>query len=259
VVNTRPRVDIRSLPADGLGARGATVGLFNLVCASSGVPAGSAAGLQLQVPPGQSVALVSHPATTATDLVDVISAVQRPRSGQVVVDGVAVHRLRRAELNRYRGGRGLISTRWPLLPSLSVTDNVLAPLLPRRVDGPARQCAAWILSITGAADIAASPAEVLTAEEHWRVLVARALAPFPKLVLADDPTASLNPRAATAILDLLMDVQSLFGFTLFIAISRIATASRCQRLVTLRDGVIVEDHLIHGDDAWTRGRVDRIG
>ncbi len=72
-------------------------------------------------------------------------------------------------------------------------------------------------------------------------------------------SAIYGVRGATAILDLLMDVHALFGFTLLLTVGRLATASRCQRLVRLVGGAGVEDELIGGDDPWTRDRVDRIG
>ncbi len=232
---------------------------MGVVCGLRVPATGAAASVSLQVPPGQSVALLSHPATTAADLVDVIGAVQRPRSGQVFVDDLAVHLLRGPELDRYRSGRGLLSTRWPLLPSLSVTDNVLAARLSRRVDAATRERAAWLLSITGTADIAASPVSILTAEQHWRIMIARALVQSPKLVLAEDPTPGLDPRGAAAVLDLLTEVHGLLGFTLVLGVNRIATATRCQRLVSMHDGAIIEDEPIAGDDTRTRGRIDRIG
>jgi len=252
---------VGSMPSQpgGISDRGAALTLMGIVCDSQASSHVAAAGVSLQVPPGQSVALLSHPATTAADLVDVIGAMRRPRSGQVFVADLAVHRLRGPELDRYRSSRGLLSTRWPLLPSLSVTDNVLAAKLSRRVDAATRDRARWLLSITGTADLAASPVGALTAEQQWRILIARALVQSPKLVLAEDPTPGLDPSRATAVLDLLMEAHALLGFTLVMGVSRVATAARCQRLVSMRDGAIVEDELIAGDDVWTRGRIDRIG
>jgi predicted ABC-type transport system involved in lysophospholipase L1 biosynthesis ATPase subunit len=78
-------------------------------------------------------------------------------------------------------------------------------------------------------------------------------------VLAEDPASSLDSRAATVVLDLLVDVQALYGFTLLLTATRPATAVRCHRLVSLVNGVVVEDEMTAGDDPWTRGRVDRIG
>jgi predicted ABC-type transport system involved in lysophospholipase L1 biosynthesis ATPase subunit len=216
-------------------------------------------GVSLQVPPGQTVALASQPAASAIDLLDVLAGLRWPLSGQVSVDGIAVDDLRGRDLDRYRAGRGLLSARFPLLPSLSVSDNVLAARLSRHVDPAMRARAEHLLTMTGAAQLAGDPVGSLTLEQQWRVLIARALLPFPRLVLAEDPAPSLDPRAATAVLDALMDAQARFGFTLLLFVSRIATASRCERLVSIVGGRVAEDEMTGGDDAGTRGRIDRIG
>ena len=237
---------------------GAALTLTGVVCLA-GAAGQAVKGISLQVPAGQSVALLSRPAGTATDLLDVIAALRRPSSGQVSVDGVAVHRLHGLELDRYRSRRGLLSVRFPLLKSLSVTDNVLASVLKRRVAAVARDRAAQLLEFTGAAQIAADPVEVLSAEQQWRVLIARALMPAPRLVLAEDPARSLHSESATTIMDLLTEAHALFGFTLVLTIGRVETARYCQRMVSLVDGDVAEDVLVRDDDAWTRGRIDRIG
>ena len=186
----------------------------------------------------------------------------------VLVDGVAVDRLRGPALDRYRASRGLLSTRFPLLPSRSVLDNVLAALPSGRADARVRGRAVELLRLTGVPELPAPPQETpvkaLTAEQQWRVLIARALLPAPRLMLAEDPAAGglapgLEGRAATAIWDLLTDMHALFGFTLLVAAARTATAIRCQRIVTLSGWAVTDDELTGGDDPWTRGRVDRIG
>ena len=220
-------------------------------------------GATLYVPPGQSVALYGEPPGDITELLDVVAGLRPPLSGQVTTGEVAVDRLSGAALDRYRAGVGLLSARFPLAPSLSVIDNVLAVPADGQVDAAAREQAAreqaaQLLAITGAADFA-GPAGTVPAEQQWRILIARALRTAPRLVLAEDPTPGLDSRAAAAILDLLMDVHAQFGFTLLLAVGRLVAASYCQRLVRLADGTVIEDVLIGGDDPWTRGRVDRIG
>jgi predicted ABC-type transport system involved in lysophospholipase L1 biosynthesis ATPase subunit len=251
------------------------------------------AGLSLDVPPGQSLALLSQPREVSVELLDVVAGLKplnpsRRRSGSarssgapasgapasgaypggVLVDGVAVDQLRGPALDRYRASRGLLSTRFPLLATRSVLDNVLAALPSGKVDARARGRAVALLRLTGATDLPAPPQEApvqaLTAEQQWRVLIARALLPAPRLVLAEDPAAGgqapgLEGRAATAIWDLLTDMHALFGFTLLVAASRTVTAIRCQRIVTLSGWTVTGDELTGGDDPWTRGRVDRIG
>jgi putative ABC transport system ATP-binding protein len=216
-------------------------------------------GVSLQIAPGQSVALRGQSDPTAVDVLDVVAGLRRPRSGQVIVNGAAVHQLTGAAMERYRADRGLVSFRFPLLPSLLVTDNVLAASRSRRADDRVRARAAELLVMTGTAHLAQTRIETLTAEEHWRILIARALLAAPRLVLAEDPTQVLEQRNAALVLDLLMDVHRRHGFTLLLATDRLATAARCQRLVSLAGGTVRADELAGDDDPWTRGRVDRIG
>jgi phosphonate transport system ATP-binding protein len=230
-----------------------------------------AVGARLDVPAGQSVALLSQPRDVAIDLLDLVAGLRPGRgvpAGSVAVDGVALGALRGPALDRYRASRGLLSPRFPLLPTRSVLDNVLAALPSGRADPRVRARAAELLLLTGATRLSApglaGPAAALTAEQRWRVLVARALLPAPRLVLSEDPAAGshalgLDGRAATAIWDLLTDMHAMFGFTLLVAASHTATAIRCQRMVTLSGWTITDDELTSGDDPWTRGRIDRIG
>jgi putative ABC transport system ATP-binding protein len=215
-------------------------------------------GVTLYVPPGQSVALYGEPPGDIIELLDVVSGRRAPLSGRVTAGDVAVDRLSGPALDRYRVGLGLLSARFPLVPSLSVIDNVLAVPADGQVDTAGREQAARLLAITGAADFA-GPVGTVPAEQQWRILIARALRAAPRLVLAEDPTLGLDSRTAAAILDLIVDVHTQFGFTLLLAVRRLAAASYCQRLVRLADGIVIEDVLIGGDDPWTRGRVDRIG
>ena len=251
---------------------GAAIELHNVVCRAG--PAGGgdsgAAGVSLQVPPGQSLALRGQPQGSATALLDVLAGLRRPRAGEIRVDGVAVHRLGGREASRYRAGRGLVSPRFPLLASLPVIDNVLAapsPARPREPGEhrepreprePAAERAARLLEFAGVTRREV-PVEQLTAEERWRVMIARALVSCPRLLLAEDPATEVESRAVDRVLDVLMDAHARFGFTLVLAADRLAAAVRCERRVSLVDGAVAEDEITGDDDGWTRGRVDRIG
>jgi putative ABC transport system ATP-binding protein len=123
---------------------------------------------------------------------------------------------------------------------------------------PAAERAARLLEFAGVTRLTV-PVEQLTAEERWRVMIARALVPSPRLLLAEDPATEVGSRAADRILDVLMDAHARFGFTLVLAAERPAAAVRCERRVRLVDGALAEDEMTGDDDEWTRGRVDRIG
>jgi putative ABC transport system ATP-binding protein len=247
-------------PAASAGRRpGVAIELNNVVCrASAGTDDYGVAGVSLQVPPGQSLALLSQPCGTATALLDVIAGLRRPRAGELRVDGVVVHRLGAREVSRYRAGRGLVSPRFPLLASLPVTDNVLAAPSAGRPGASAAERAARLLESVGVTRLTV-PVEQLTAEERWRVMIARALVPAPRLLLAEDPATELDSRAVDRVLDVLMDAHTRFGFTLVLAAERLAGAVRCERRVSLVAGTVAEDEVTGDDDGWTRSRVDRIG
>ncbi|HEX6453614.1 MAG TPA: ATP-binding cassette domain-containing protein [Trebonia sp.] len=217
-----------------------------------------APGVTMSVPGGQSLALYGHPHDAATGLFDVLAGLATPRSGEVWVDGVAVHRLRGTARDRYRARRGLVSPRFGLLPSLSVSDNVLAAPPAPGAPAPTAARAAQLLELVGLPALT-GPVTGLMAEEQWRVMIARALAPAPRLLLAEDPASSLGSRAAGRILDVLADVHEGSGCTLVLLAAHPATAARCQRRVLITQTTVAEDELTSGDDAWTRSRIDRIG
>ena len=254
-----------SAPGSGR-APGAVIELGSVVAPSSGAgadgdpgaPGVGQPGVSLLVPPGQSLALLSQPPAAATGLFDAIAGLRRPRAGLILVDGVAVNRLGRAELDRYRARRGLVSPRFSLLPSLSVLDNVLAAPPVGRPGPPSADRAMRTLELAGAARLT-GPVARLSAEEQWRIMIARALVSSPRLLLAEDPAPGLDAAAADRVLDVLMDAHAMFGFTLVLTANRTATSVRCQRRVLVAGGKVVEDELTSGDDAWTRSRIDRIG
>jgi putative ABC transport system ATP-binding protein len=245
-----------SVPAD---APGVTLSLTHVTWRESADQGtASAPGVSLYVPPGQVLALHSEPPGDSRGLLDVIAGLRRPLSGQVSVDGVEVELLSGQALDRYRLGLGLLSARYPLVPSLPALDNMLAGLPDGHPGSVTRDRAAQLLAATGVTYVA-EPAGTVPLEQQWRLLIARSLRTSPRLILAEDPAPGLDSRGATAILDLLMDLQAQSGFTLLLAVTRLVTASCCERLVRLAGGIIIEDVLISGDDPWTRGRIDRIG
>jgi putative ABC transport system ATP-binding protein len=252
-----------SAPGSGRGP-GAAIELGSVVGpsragadADAGAPGAGLPGVSLVVPPGQSLALLGQPPATATDLFDAIAGLSRPRAGLVRVDGVAVNRLSRSELDRFRARRGLVSPRFPLLASLSVVENVLVAPPVGRASGPTADRATRLLELAGAARLT-GPVHRLSAEEQWRVMIARALVSSPRLVLAEDPAPGLDSAAADRVLDALMDAHAMFGFTLVLTANRPTTAVRCQRRIFVAGGAVVEDEITK-DDAWTRSRIDRIG
>lgn len=154
VVQSGPPAGGQPSAPSGGRAPGVAIELGNVVGRNSATAADTdsrAPGISLLVPPGQSVALLSQPPAAATGLFDALAGLSRPRAGAVRVDGVAVNELGRAELDRYRARRGLVSPRFSLLPSLSVIDNVLAAPPVGRAGAPSADRAMRLLELVGAA------------------------------------------------------------------------------------------------------------
>jgi putative ABC transport system ATP-binding protein len=254
---TSVSADGRPLQRGGSGAPGAALTLTDVRVQGLDRHAAATDGISLHIPARQSVALYDQANGAAVEVLDVVAGRRRLRHGQVAVHGT-VHRMGVPVIRRHLWDRWLQAGRSPLLPSRSVTGNMLAALRSRRPDAAARERIAELLVITGAASLAPRRVDTLSAEQQWRILIARALLIDPQLVVAEDPAPGLDSRAASRSLDLLMDAQARFGFALLLATSRLATAARCERVVSLVDGRVTGDQLI-GDDAWTRGRIDRIG
>ncbi|WP_432971179.1 ABC transporter ATP-binding protein [Dactylosporangium sp. CA-233914] len=203
----------------------------------------------LDIEPGQTLALTGPSGSGKSSLLHLIGALERPDQGEVVVDGVALHTLSRRAAARHRAGVGLIFQNYRLLATLSAADNVLLPVLPLRVDFDKRARARELLDAVGLAAVADVPAEQLSGGQRQRVAVARALVNRPRLLLADEPTGSLDSRTGEDLLDLLADVQQAHGMTMVLATHDPAVAAQCGRLVRLRDGAVVDDHRLDAPDS----------
>jgi putative ABC transport system ATP-binding protein len=142
---------------------------------------------------------------------------------------------------RYRRTVGFVFQRYNLLPALTALDNVLAPVLPYRTSWNKQQQARELLAAVGLAGREQSLPARMSGGEQQRVAIARALINRPPLVLADEPTGNLDSRNATEIIDLLTMLRSQYHTTILVASHDPQVAARCERLIRLRDGAVVDD------------------
>jgi putative ABC transport system ATP-binding protein len=138
--------------------------------------------------------------------------------------------------------------RFHLLPALSVTDNVLAPVLPYRTAFDKHARAAELLQRVGLADRARSVPSRLSGGEQQRVAVARALVNDPGLLLADEPTGNLDSATGAELMRLLLELRAERGMTVLVATHDPVVASLCDRVVRLADGRVVDDTTVVGAD-----------
>jgi putative ABC transport system ATP-binding protein len=168
------------------------------------------AGVSLTLRAGEGVALMGPSGSGKTTLLQLLGLLDRPSAGQVSVDGRDAWQLSASDRAATRLARiGFVFQRSNLLPSLDVRGNVLLPAWRLRGDRrAARGQADTLLARLGLADRATAPAHVLSMGEAQRVAIARALINAPALVLADEPTGSLDSGAASAVMEALEEVRA---------------------------------------------------
>ncbi|MFI1193140.1 ABC transporter ATP-binding protein [Micromonospora sp. NPDC020750] len=217
-------------------------------------------GVSLEIAAGSVVALTGPSGSGKSTLLHLVGAIEQADSGTVTVDDVEITGLRRAALARYRQRVGFVFQRYHLLPALTVLDNVIAPVLPRRGRSDQVTRARELLDAVGLTGRERSLPAQLSGGQQQRVAIARALMGEPRLLLADEPTGNLDSTTGGQILDLLLNLRDRHGMTILLATHERAIAARCDRLIRLGDGRVVEDvDLTDGEDpAETYDRVARL-
>ncbi|HSF61140.1 MAG TPA: ABC transporter ATP-binding protein [Gaiellaceae bacterium] len=197
-------------------------------------------GVDLEVEPGEFVAVVGPSGCGKSTLLHLIAALDRPDSGTIRVAG---HDLgREPNLDHYRARHvGLIFQLHNLLPTLNALENVQIPMFELRIGTAERRARAQrILELVELSDRERNRPPQLSGGERQRVAVARALANEPPLLLADEPTGSLDSEAGRNVLDLLGRIREERGTTLVLVTHDSDVAARADRIVRMLDGRVDE-------------------
>ncbi len=198
-------------------------------------------GVSLHVDVGQSLAVLGPSGSGKSTLLHLMGALDVPTSGRVRILGRDVADLSedaRADLRNTV--LGFVFQAHHLLPQLTVWENALVPALVRGVTPEVEERARRLLARVGLTARLAHPPGMLSGGERQRVAVVRALVNAPRLVLADEPTGSLDRAGAEGVADLLVEVVREEGAALVAVTHSEALARRMQRLLTLSDGRLAE-------------------
>ncbi|MCC7009150.1 MAG: ABC transporter ATP-binding protein [Acidobacteria bacterium] len=199
----------------------------------------------LTIARGEMTSIVGPSGSGKSTLLNLIAALDRPTAGSVCLDGIALADLADDALTRVRRDKvGIVFQFFNLLPSLTAVQNVALPLHLRGWSrGQAAARARELLSRVGLDDRRFHRPDELSGGQRQRVAIARALSIDPPLLLADEPTGNLDTRTGADILALLHDLHARTRCTVVIVTHDDHVARCCDRMVTLRDGRVV-------DDAW---------
>jgi putative ABC transport system ATP-binding protein len=197
-------------------------------------------GISLSIEDGEFTALVGPSGSGKTTLLQLIGCLDQPTSGQVFVRGQDVSRLNRNQrADMRRGTIGFVFQFFALIPTLTAYENIEMPLLlNRHTPKERRERVMQLLESVDLADRAHHRPDQLSGGEQQRVAVARALAPNPALILADEPTANLDTTNGTQIMDIMTRLNQETGVTFVFATHDPRVIRFARRVVELRDGRI---------------------
>lgn len=195
-------------------------------------------GISLSIADREVVSIVGPSGAGKTTLLQVIGTLWRPDSGQLVIDGTDVLSLRGSALSRFRGQHiGFVFQFHQLLPEFSAIENVMIPaLIARTPEREARQRAAELLDFMGLSARADHKPAQLSGGEAQRVAVARALMNKPSVVLADEPSGSLDSQNKAELHRLFFRLRDELGQTFVIVTHDDTLAATTDRTIRLRDG-----------------------
>ena len=211
-----------------------------LTLGASDAPVSILRGVDLEVPYGVSVALLGPSGSGKSSLMAVLAGLERASGGSVQVDGLNFTELDEDALARARRGRiGIVLQAFHLLPTMTALENVAVPMELAGIDDPFGRAAKELEAVGLGHRLTHYPSQ-LSGGEQQRVAIARAMAAAPKIIFADEPTGNLDGSTGSSIIDLLFERRAALGATLLIITHDPALAARCDRVIAMQDGHVVE-------------------
>jgi putative ABC transport system ATP-binding protein len=200
-------------------------------------------GIELVVRQGEAIGLVGPSGSGKSTMLMVMTGLERPTSGRVLVKSREISAMSEDESARFRRGNvGIVFQSFHLIPTMTALENVAVPLELALVPDAFEKARQELVNVGLGHRLEHYPSQ-LSGGEQQRVALARALAPRPSLVFADEPTGNLDGRTGAEIVEMMFRLQRERGSTLVLVTHDEALARRCDRIVRLRDGRIeaIED------------------
>lgn len=199
--------------------------------------------INLTLERGERVAIMGPSGSGKSTLLNIICGLDEPTEGSVRIENVDLSQLNDDERTELRRNKiGMVFQTFNLLPTLSTIENVALPLrLQGIAKGEAERRALNMLQLVGLKDRSRHRPDALSGGERQRVAIARALIFYPPVLLADEPTGNVDSKTGDEILDLLTSLHRDFNTTILIVTHNPRVAARCDRVIALHDGQVVDE------------------
>ena len=199
-------------------------------------------GISLHINKGEVVSIVGPSGAGKTTLLQIMGTLDKPDQGEIVIDGIDVSRMSTKKLSDFRNTHiGFIFQFHQLLPEFTAIENIMIPaFIAGKSHREAKKKAEELLSFMGLTDRASHKPNELSGGEKQRVAVARALVNNPAVVLADEPSGSLDTKNKEELHQLFFDLRDKFGQTFVIVTHDEELARITDRTIHLKDGVIID-------------------
>tara|TARA_B100000459_G_scaffold144777_1_gene108140 strand:+ start:162 stop:848 length:687 start_codon:yes stop_codon:yes gene_type:complete len=200
-------------------------------------------GVDVSVKEGEMIAIMGPSGCGKTTLLNVLSGIDQPNSGEVLIAGQPMYSVSDDQRTQMRAeNMGFIFQDFNLLPVLSAVENVELPLLLLGKSAPeARKTALEALESVGLADRSDHRPTELSGGQQQRVAIARAIVHHPKVILCDEPTGNLDSTTSNTVMDLLKEINDKLGTTFLLVTHDQEIASKCSRIMQMDDGLIIDN------------------
>ena len=195
-------------------------------------------GVSLKVQRGEAVGIVGQSGSGKSTLLMLLAGLERPDAGKIAIDSQSLAGMSEDQLARFRGSRiGLVFQSFHLIPTMTALENVAIPLELSGVSNASVKALAELEAVGLSARASHYPAQ-LSGGEQQRVAIARALVTDPAIIVADEPTGNLDETSGQSVISLLFKLRENRGATLILVTHDMSLASRCDRTVRMRSGLI---------------------
>lgn len=205
-------------------------------------------GINLTIPQGEFAAIMGPSGSGKSTLLGLLAGLDSSTGGQIILDGEDITGLSEDRMSEVRGRKiGFVFQSFQLIPTLTAEENVLLPAELAGADSGVVDRARALLTRVGLADRMDHYPVQLSGGEQQRVALARAFITRPPILLADEPTGNLDGKTGAQVLEMLLELNRQEGATLVMVTHDPALARHADRVITLRDGLVVTDERVQSE------------